>query len=74
MINESQLETNHMKRTAMFLVLALLASSVTAQDKKKGPQVGDKVPEISGPDTDGVVFKLSDYKGKVILIDFWGDW
>ena len=34
----------------------------------------DKVPEITGPDTDGVVFKLSDYKGKVLLIEFWGDW
>ena len=63
-----------MKRIAVLLALALLATSATAQGKKKGPQVGDKVPEITGPDTDGVVFKLSDYKGKLILIDFWGDW
>jgi thiol-disulfide isomerase/thioredoxin len=36
--------------------------------------IGMKSPEISGTDTDGVAFKLSDYKGKVILLDFWGDW
>jgi len=37
-------------------------------------QVGMKSPDIVGNDTDGVAFKLSDYKGKVILLDFWGDW
>lgn len=37
-------------------------------------QVGMKAPDIEGRDTDGVAFKLSDYKGKVIMVDFWGDW
>lgn len=40
----------------------------------KAPAVGDAVPEITGPDTDGQVFNLSDYRGKVVMIDFWGDW
>lgn len=31
-------------------------------------------PEIEGEDPDGVKFKLSDYRGKVVMIDFWGDW
>ena len=31
-------------------------------------------PEIEGEDVDGTGFKLSDYRGKVILLDFWGDW
>lgn len=35
---------------------------------------GDLIPEISGTDIEGVEFKLSDYKGKVIMLDFWGDW
>ena len=30
--------------------------------------------DIAGVDLDGVAFKLSDYKGKVIFLDFWGDW
>ena len=36
--------------------------------------VGAKVPDIVGHDTDGVEFKLSDYRGKVILLDFWAHW
>jgi hypothetical protein len=31
-------------------------------------------PEIEGEDIDGKKFKLSDYKGKVVLLDFWGNW
>ncbi len=36
--------------------------------------IGKPVPDIVGEDVDGVEFKLSDYKGKVVVIDFWGDW
>ena len=37
-------------------------------------QVGCKAPDIVAKDTDGVEFKLSDYRGKVVLLDFWGFW
>jgi hypothetical protein len=37
-------------------------------------QPGKPVPEIEGEDIDGVKFKLSDYRGKVVLLDFWGHW
>ena len=36
--------------------------------------VGKPAPEITGEDIDGKPFKLSDYKGKVVVVDFWGDW
>jgi hypothetical protein len=36
--------------------------------------VGKPAPEITGADIDGKSFKLSDYKGKVVVVDFWGDW
>jgi hypothetical protein len=36
--------------------------------------VGKPVPEIEGEDQDGKKFKLSDYRGKVVLLDFWGHW
>ena len=29
---------------------------------------------VFGVDLDGVAFKLSDYKGKIIMLDFWGNW
>lgn len=36
--------------------------------------VGKPAPEIEGEDIDGKKFKLSDYRGKVVLLDFWGHW
>jgi hypothetical protein len=36
--------------------------------------VGQTAPEIDGEDLDGVKFKLSDYRGKVVVLDFWGNW
>jgi hypothetical protein len=33
--------------------------------------VGSTAPEIEGQDQDGNRFKLSDYRGKVVLLDFW---
>ena len=36
--------------------------------------VGDKAPEIQMRDPQGNIRKLSDLKGKVVLIDFWASW
>lgn len=37
-------------------------------------QVGCEAPEIEGKDADGVSFKLSDYRGKYVIVIFWGGW
>lgn len=37
-------------------------------------QIGKVAPDIEGADLDEVDFKLSDYRGKVVVLDFWGDW
>jgi len=37
-------------------------------------QVGKTAPDIEGEDVDGTKFKLSDYRGKVVVLDFWGFW
>ncbi len=37
-------------------------------------RVGLTTPEISAGDLDKKDFKLSDYRGKVVLLDFWGNW
>lgn len=36
--------------------------------------IGKVAPEITGEDVDGKKFSLSDYRGKVVVLDFWGDW
>ena len=36
--------------------------------------MGGQAPGIEGTDLDGESFKLADYRGKVIVLDFWGNW
>jgi peroxiredoxin len=38
------------------------------------PKPGDLAPEIQGADLDGKPMKLSECKGKVVYLDFWGEW
>jgi hypothetical protein len=42
--------------------------------KLKTLSLGKTAPEIEGEDLDGKKFKLSDYRGKVVVLDFWGNW
>jgi len=52
-----------------------LANQITgAIDEREKFGIGCTAPDIAGLDLDGVAFKLSDYRGKVIFLDFWGDW
>ncbi len=37
-------------------------------------QVGMAAPNTEGEDVDGVPFKLADYDGQVVMLDFWGFW
>jgi len=36
--------------------------------------IGQVAPEIEGEDVEGKKLKLSEHRGKVVVIDFWGDW
>jgi len=52
-----------------------ITKSITAKreaDEKLA--IGKVAPEIIGKDVDGNEMKLSDYRGKVVVLDFWGDW
>jgi RNA polymerase sigma factor (sigma-70 family) len=54
---------------------AKLAEDVRAElDEIRNLAVGKPAPEIVGTDIDGQPFKLSDYRGKVILLTFWAGW
>jgi hypothetical protein len=65
----------------LFAAAAPLAAGTEFADKIGAPvyekqklQPGMEVPDIVGEDVDGVAFKLSDYRGKVVLLDYWGFW
>jgi hypothetical protein len=38
---------------------------------KESGAIGKAAPEIEGIDSQGRAFRLSDYRGKVVLLDFW---
>lgn len=80
-----------MKKTTIYIVLALLCLNfkAQAQDNKavdvtlKGIQIGQKVPDIAitnlhnYKDANGkpsTTAKLSDFKGKLLILDFWATW
>src|SRR5690606_24996709 len=36
--------------------------------------IGKKAPDFTSTDTSGVKVKLSDFKGKYVLLEFWANW
>ncbi len=60
------------------VTIRLSKQTETAQKEPPTPTVvkpGENAPEWSISDwTDGKVHKLSDFRGKVVLVDFWGVW
>lgn len=47
---------------------------VERMQKFKTVQIGQQAPDFSIASIDGKTIKLSDYKGKYVLIDFWASW
>jgi peroxiredoxin len=55
-------------------LLSLLKQQGNQEMGAEKIQVGKPAPEIAMPNTDGKIIKLSDLKGKIVLIDFWASW
>jgi cytochrome oxidase Cu insertion factor (SCO1/SenC/PrrC family) len=60
----------------MLLAAALLAGFiwVLSSSSSSGEWVGKPAPPTQGTDADGAAFRLSDSLGKVVMLDFWGNW
>jgi thiol-disulfide isomerase/thioredoxin len=73
-----------MKQALFIIAIAALAAfgwmNTDTKTAAENPEqmaslnVGDKAPELSFKDPTGNIKKLSDLKGKVVLIDFWASW
>ena len=63
----------HLLLVPSFFLLTL-ASAQNQQERIRGVNVGEMAPEIAMENPDGEILKLSELKGKVVLIDFWASW
>jgi len=62
-----------MKKLSLIVTFVLcVAGALQAQEI--GTNIGNKAPELVGNSVDGNTLKLSDTKGKVVLLDFWAGW
>lgn len=72
-----------MKTIEKYLIVAFLVplgvaayfffKNLTPFDQQK-PEVGESAPAISLADLSGGMVRLSDFQGKVVLLNFWASW
>src|SRR5882672_8501210 len=55
-------------------LLVIAGCSATETPAPVGLNVGNRAPELEGPDLSGKTIKLSNYRGKVVIVDFWATW
>lgn len=62
--------------TGLFLAALLLNLSACSREPfdKQKPAVGEAAPLISVADLSGKMLRLADYRGKVVLLNFWASW
>ena len=65
-----------MKKTILFFLTFVFSLVVKAQSDERGylVKVGDTAPDIEIRYLDGTVKKLSDFKGKVVMLQFTASW
>jgi hypothetical protein len=81
-IDRSEAFKDRMKSVAVGIAVAAIAVVIVVRDPRTQAQVfelqhlspGKMAPEIIGTDVSGKQMKLSDYRGKIVMLDFFGNW
>ena len=63
-----------MKKLVLALSVLVLTAVISAAQPTIGVGIGNKAPELTGKTPTGETLKLSDTKGKLVLLDFWAAW
>jgi peroxiredoxin len=60
----------------VLFILLVVAAPATAQDRQNLTPVADKpaAPDFNLMDINGERHRLSDYKGKIVIVNFWATW
>jgi thiol-disulfide isomerase/thioredoxin len=61
-------------RLACLAFLLLLSVPATAQQPPLKPWAGGPAPALELPALDGATHRLADYRGQVVLVNFWATW
>ncbi|MGA9174537.1 MAG: thiol-disulfide oxidoreductase ResA [Thermoactinomyces sp.] len=71
-------QTRYWVRRVLFLFMVALVGLALYQamnrDHADKPDVGETAPDFQLETLDGKQMKLSDFKGKAVLLNFWGSW
>lgn len=58
-----------------FTIISNMQKQLTASNRNQSRfNIGDNAPDIALLNPDGKEMKLSDLKGKIVLVDFWASW
>lgn len=66
-----------MKKLFLLLIFIIPIYGLTAQENINFPEllpIGQQAPEWELENSEGELIRLSDYREKIILIDFWASW
>ncbi len=63
-----------MKKLILTLSIVAFTTGLLLAQPKIGTAIGNKAPELTGKSPSGETIKLSDAKGKLVLLDFWAAW
>jgi cytochrome oxidase Cu insertion factor (SCO1/SenC/PrrC family) len=61
-------------RGTLLLLVGAALSGCLATSTQSALSNGKPAPETTGVDADGNRFALADYRGKVVLLDFWANY
>jgi thiol-disulfide isomerase/thioredoxin len=63
-----------MKKLILLFIVVFFVTGISLAQEKIGINLGNKAPELIGSSVDGGTIKLSDTRGKLVLLDFWAAW
>lgn len=73
-VAEKALKLTSLLLILFFILLFLVALFGNRATHKKSPLIGKKAPDLDVQLFDGTSIKLSDFRDKIVLLNFWASW
>ncbi|MCB0311525.1 MAG: redoxin domain-containing protein, partial [Bdellovibrionales bacterium] len=74
MVEVCSLATGFLRARPIRIFSLLALSAFLYVPQLAALEVGDKTPDFVLPSSSGKTLRLSDYRGKIVLLDFWATW